>query len=46
MSVGFRLLEKFVDLNVLFTLVSPIMHHMPDFKQQLLRLQQQQEQQR
>jgi hypothetical protein len=42
-SIGFRLLEKLVDLNVLFTLASPIMHHMPDFKMQLQRLQQQQQ---
>ncbi|GBF94051.1 testosterone 17-beta-dehydrogenase [Raphidocelis subcapitata] len=32
---GFRLLEKTIDLNVLFTLAAPIMHLMPDFQQQL-----------
>jgi hypothetical protein len=37
-ALGFRLLEKLVDLNFLFTLASPIMHLMPDFKQQIQRL--------
>ncbi|WIA08978.1 hypothetical protein OEZ85_008392 [Tetradesmus obliquus] len=37
-ALGFRLLEKMVDLNALFTLASPIMHRMPDFQQQLAAL--------
>lgn len=34
-ALGFRLLEKTVDLNALFTIAAPIMHLMPDFQQQL-----------
>jgi hypothetical protein len=34
-AIGFRLLPKLVDLNGLFTLLSPVMHTFPDFKQQL-----------
>jgi hypothetical protein len=34
----FRLVEKLVDLNALFTLAAPIMHTMPDFKQQIAEL--------
>lgn len=34
-ALGFRLLEKMVDLNALFTLAAPIMHKMPDFQQQV-----------
>ncbi|KAF8072870.1 HSD17B12 [Scenedesmus sp. PABB004] len=37
-ALGFRLLEKLVDLNALFTLAAPVMHHMPDFKDQLAAL--------
>lgn len=37
-AYGFRLLEKLIDLNALFTLASPIMHLMPDFQQQLAAL--------
>lgn len=37
-ALGFRLLEKLVDLNALFTLAAPIMHRMPDFQQQLALL--------
>jgi hypothetical protein len=37
-SYGFRLMEKLVDLNALFTLSAPVMHLMPDFKQQLAAL--------
>jgi hypothetical protein len=37
-ALGFRLLEKLVDLNALFSLAAPIMHRMPDFQQQLAAL--------
>jgi hypothetical protein len=37
-ALGFRLLEKLVDLNALFTMAAPIMHRMPDFQQQLAAL--------
>lgn len=40
-AIGFRLLEKIVDLNALFTMAAPIMHLMPDFQQQLKALRQQ-----
>eukprot|EP00879_Flechtneria_rotunda_P021053 GHRR01022179.1.p1 GENE.GHRR01022179.1~~GHRR01022179.1.p1 ORF type:complete len:148 (+),score=48.49 GHRR01022179.1:803-1246(+) len=37
-ALGFRLLEKLVDLNALFTIAAPFIHLMPDFKQQLAAL--------
>lgn len=37
-AYGFRLLEKLVDLNALFTLAAPLMHLMPDFQEQLAAL--------
>ncbi len=34
-AIGFRLLEKTIDLGAMFTAATPIMHRMPDFQQQL-----------
>ena len=40
-AIGFRLLEKLVDLNALFTLAQHVMHRAPDFQQQLRALREQ-----